>query len=219
MSRIERRRRLIIMGAGRQGRNINDICQVLEIEVVGFLDDTKAPGENINGVPVLGGFDRAQESALIEQAEWIVGIGENVIRRRLCQEIESRGGTLATIIHPACARSPSAVIGKGVYINAFSRLLANTRVGDYALIEGLSSIGTDSVLEEAVLIGPGCQLTAGCRIGACALIGAGAVVLGGAPVGRHSIIGAGATVASEIPDYVLAVGTPARVKRQLPRGR
>ena len=74
-------------------------------------------------------------------------------------------------------------------------------------------------LEEAVLIGPGCQLTAGCRIGACALIGAGAVVLGGARVGRHSIIGAGATVVSEIPDYVLALGTPARIERQLPRDR
>ena len=63
--------------------------------------------------------------------------------------------------------------------------------------------------------GPGCTLTAGCRIGEGAFLGAGTVVIGPARVGRHSVIGAGATVLSDIPDRVLAIGTPATVKKEL----
>jgi len=41
-------------------------------------------------------------------------------------------------------------------------------------------------------------------------LGAGAVVLDGVTIGRGSVIGAGAVVASDIPPYSLAVGTPAK---------
>ncbi len=49
-------------------------------------------------------------------------------------------------------------------------------------------------------------------------LGAGAVVLDGVTIGRGSVIGAGAVVASDIPPYSLAVGTPAKAvkdRRQL----
>ncbi len=42
-------------------------------------------------------------------------------------------------------------------------------------------------------------------------IGAGATVIQGMTIGSRSIIGAGATVITDIPDQVVAVGTPAKV--------
>jgi acetyltransferase-like isoleucine patch superfamily enzyme len=48
------------------------------------------------------------------------------------------------------------------------------------------------------------------EIGDGAWIGAHAVVVG-ARVGRGAVIGAGAVVTSDIPDYAIAVGIPARV--------
>ena len=50
-----------------------------------------------------------------------------------------------------------------------------------------------------------------------ALIGMGATVLNGAVIGKGAMIGAGALVTkgAVIPDYALAVGVPAKVKRQL----
>lgn len=205
----------MILGAGRQGRNISDICSVLRIEVLGFLDDTKPRGETVNQVAVLGGFELAEERELLDEADFIVGLGDNRIRRRLSNEIRARGGRLATVVHPSCAISPSARIGVGVYINACSRVLANACVGDYALIEGLATVGTDTIVGEAALIGSGCQLIGGSRVGTMALIGAGAVIVENTSVGDYSVIGAGATVVADIPDHVLAVGTPARVKRCL----
>jgi FlaA1/EpsC-like NDP-sugar epimerase len=69
----EPRRDLVILGAGRQGRNINDVCVTLGRPVLGFLDDTKPAKEKVNGVPVLGGFALARDAELLARAELIVG--------------------------------------------------------------------------------------------------------------------------------------------------
>jgi acetyltransferase-like isoleucine patch superfamily enzyme len=50
------------------------------------------------------------------------------------------------------------------------------------------------------------------RIGAGCWIGSGAVVL--ADVGRNTVVGAGAVVTRPLPDWVVAVGVPARVVRE-----
>ncbi|MFX3646522.1 MAG: gamma carbonic anhydrase family protein [Paenibacillus sp.] len=57
----------------------------------------------------------------------------------------------------------------------------------------------------------------GCRIGTGSLIGMGAILLNGADIGEYTLIGAGSVVTenSEIPPYTLALGTPAKVIREL----
>jgi len=59
----------------------------------------------------------------------------------------------------------------------------------------------------------------GCTIGDGTLIGMGAIILNGARIGAGSLVGAGALVpeGKEIPGGVLAIGSPARVVRQLSR--
>ena len=57
----------------------------------------------------------------------------------------------------------------------------------------------------------------GCSIGDGSLIGINSVILNHAVVGKHSLIGAGALIpeGKSIPDGVLALGTPAKVVRDL----
>lgn len=57
----------------------------------------------------------------------------------------------------------------------------------------------------------------GCSIGKGALIGIGAIVLNGAKVGEGAVIGAGAIVPEgrEIPPGVIALGSPAKVVREV----
>ncbi len=57
----------------------------------------------------------------------------------------------------------------------------------------------------------------GCTIADDALIGMGSIVMNGAKIGKNTIIGAGSLVGEgkEIPDRVLAYGTPAKVIRDL----
>ncbi|MEI6093321.1 MAG: gamma carbonic anhydrase family protein [bacterium] len=57
----------------------------------------------------------------------------------------------------------------------------------------------------------------GCKIGDNSLIGMGAVVLDGAEIGKDCLVGAGSVVTpgTQIPDNSLAIGSPAKVKREL----
>lgn len=75
---------------------------------------------------------------------------------------------------------------------------------------------------QPLLIGEGCTighkaLLHGCTIGDGALVGMGATVMNGARIGANAIVGAGALVQEgrDIPEGVLAVGSPARVVRRL----
>jgi len=52
------------------------------------------------------------------------------------------------------------------------------------------------------------------RIGDGSWLGHNTVVLPGVTIGRHVVIGAGSIVTSDIPDYSVAVGSPARVIRR-----
>ena len=228
MTSSDRNRRVIIMGAGREGRIAAEDCTVLGLEIAGFLDDTKSRDERINGIPVLGGFELVDDSCMIKEFEWIVScmikefewivaLGNNQVRRDLLTNIQERGGRVATLIHPTCLISPSARIGKGVRIGQYASVLPDTRIADFALFERYASIGADVVIGEGAFVGPGCQIAGACHIGCCTFIGIGASLIEGVRVGDHSIVGAGAAVTTNIPEHVLAVGVPARVKKSLSR--
>lgn len=56
-------------------------------------------------------------------------------------------------------------------------------------------------------------------IGNGSWLGHGAVVLPGVTIGRHVVVGANSVVTNDIPDYSVAVGSPARVIRRFEEGR
>lgn len=96
-------------------------------------------------------------------------------------------------------------------------------IGDVSMAEG-SNIQDGCVLHAdpgfPVLIGSYVTvghkaIIHGCEIGDGALIGMGAIVLNGAKVGKNAIVGAGALVTqgTVIPDGMLALGSPAKVRR------
>jgi carbonic anhydrase/acetyltransferase-like protein (isoleucine patch superfamily) len=95
------------------------------------------------------------------------------------------------------------------------------RIGDETSIQDNTVIHVDSKgfateVGDRVTVGHSVVLH-GCRIGHRALIGIGSILLNGAEVGDESMIGAGSLVTpgTKIPAGVLALGSPARVKRPL----
>jgi carbonic anhydrase/acetyltransferase-like protein (isoleucine patch superfamily) len=78
--------------------------------------------------------------------------------------------------------------------------------------------GTDPITEvgEGATIGHLCVVH-GAIIGTEALIGNGATVLDGAMIGSRALVAAGSTVPPrlQVPDGMLAVGTPARIAREV----
>jgi gamma-carbonic anhydrase len=97
----------------------------------------------------------------------------------------------------------------------FIRIGRRTNIQDLAVIHVTTDIHSarigDGVTVGHSAVVHGAVLEDGC------LIGMGAIILDGARVGQESMIGAGSVVplGMEIPPRVLAVGSPARVKRPL----
>lgn len=99
-------------------------------------------------------------------------------------------------------------------VNAI-RVGARTNIQDNCVLHVSDGVHSISIAEE-VTIGHG-VIAHGCTIERGALIGMGSRVLDGARVGALALVGAGALVGEgmEIPPRTLAVGVPARVKRDL----
>ena len=93
------------------------------------------------------------------------------------------------------------------------RIGSETSIQDNTVIH-VDSSGFSTIVGDRVTVGHGVVLH-GCRIGDDALIGIGSIVLNGAEVGDGAMIGAGSVVTpgTKIPAGMLALGSPARVRR------
>jgi carbonic anhydrase/acetyltransferase-like protein (isoleucine patch superfamily) len=95
------------------------------------------------------------------------------------------------------------------------------RIGELTNVQDgcLLHVTTDThplVIGSRVTIGHGAILH-GCTVADGALIGMGAIILDGATIGEEALIGAGALVTegTHIPPRTLAVGAPAKPRREL----
>lgn len=130
---------------------------------------------------------------------------------------------------------PTAWVAKGAVVRGDVTLEENANVWYNAVIRGDAAsvtVGKNSNVQDcAVLhVDKDCPLTIGqkvtvghgailhgCTVEDEALIGMGAIVLNGAVIGAGSIVGAGALVTANtvLPENSLAVGSPAKVIRQV----
>lgn len=90
----------------------------------------------------------------------------------------------------------------------------NTNIQDNAVVHNNTDMPT--IIGDNVTVGHSAIVHA-CTVGNNTLIGMGAIVLDNAEIGDETIIGAGSLIAQgkKIPSGVLALGSPAKVIREL----
>jgi len=202
----------VIVGAGRQGRNVVDIFGAGPgPPIAGYLDDTRPPGTVVDRHPILAGFGRMADRAFVRDHVWIVALGDNVIRQALCLRLADHGADFVNAIHASAFISDFATVGRGVFINAYTRVGSGARIRDWALIEGLTWVGCDVDFGEAARCGPNCVFAGGASVGECTFVGSGGVISNEVRVGAHCVVAANAAVVRDLPDSVRAQGLPARV--------
>lgn len=122
---------------------------------------------------------------------------------------------------PACVLGANCNIGQNVFI------ASGVSLGNGVKVQNNVSIYEGVTCEDDVFLGPSCVFTniknprsAIVRKGAYlktlvkkgATIGANATIVCGVEIGAYALIGAGAVVTKNIPDFALAMGTPAQIK-------
>ncbi len=97
----------------------------------------------------------------------------------------------------------------------YVRIGARTNIQDGTIIH-VSSKTHSTILEDEITVGHRVTLH-GCHVESGCLIGIGAILMDGVRVGANSLVGAGSllTPGTQIPPRSLALGSPARVKREL----
>jgi acetyltransferase-like isoleucine patch superfamily enzyme len=91
------------------------------------------------------------------------------------------------------------------------------KIGKYTMISGLTYIVPANHIfkrKDIPYLHQG-ETKCGIKIGNNVWVGARCVILDGVNIGNNSVIGAGSVVTKNIPPNVLAIGSPATIKREL----
>lgn len=202
---------LVILGAGGHGRVILDACQQAGIPVGGFIDNGKAAGSLIHGVPVLGDDGLLDDTGFCSDYRFIIGVGDTAIRRQLIERADGAGVCLATVIHPSAIVSPCSTVGAGTLINAGAVVNIDALIGRHCILNTRCSVDHDCRLGDNVHVCPGATLAGGVVCGTDAYIGSGATVLPNRRIGDRAVIGAGTTVIKDISADTTFVGPLGRL--------
>lgn len=120
-----------------------------------------------------------------------------------------------TLIHPTAYVSPLAQIGQGVFVGANSVIGPGAHLGDHVFVNRGVTIGHDTHIGAFSRVQPGANLGGLSRIGSGVTIAIGATLLERLVIGNGAFIGAGAVATEDVPEGVLVVGIPAKVKKAL----
>jgi sugar O-acyltransferase (sialic acid O-acetyltransferase NeuD family) len=206
---------LVFVGTGGQARELHALNDALggDWEPVGFLDDDPdKEGEQIHGLPVLGGVDWLASHHHVAVA---VGAAMTPARRHLVERIRAFGPRqFPTLVHPSSTVGAPVELGSGVFVCPGAVLTTDIKIGDHVLLNSGCILGHDTVIESFVTVGPGTHISGSVYLGEGADIGAGTSIIQGVNIGEWSIVGAGAVVIDHVPPNTTVVGVPGNVIKQ-----
>lgn len=206
--------KLAIYGTGGSGRELYEIISITREwdgrwEELVFIDDTKPEGEFLSCRMIP--FDSFCKLFPVDGVEVVIAVGEPSGRKALYERVTDAGYHLATIVHPTCALSPSAVFGQGVIVKDSVSISAGAVIKDNAYINGISMIGHDVEIGEHCQISSHVVIAGNTKIGSGVYIGISACVRDHIEIGDNAVIAMGAAVMKSVPANRTAMGNPARV--------
>jgi len=148
-----------------------------------------------------------------------LGIGSNAVRGRIHERLKSRGVTPEACIAPNAFIARDAVISAGAVICPGSVVNSRARIGEATIVNTLSGIDHDCVLDDLTQIAPGVSLGGSVVIGRNCFLGIKSAVFPNVRIGEGVIVMAGALVTKSVPDHVQVRGRPARIVKQLDAAR
>lgn len=203
---------VIIFGASGHANVIIDIIEKQnKYHIYGIFVDTPGMiGTKILGYPVL---DKIAD--FYGSTKGIIAVGDNFNRRLLAnkiREIDPRFEFISAI-HPSSIIGRDVCIGNGTVIAPGAILNTNVKIGEHCIVNTKASVGHDVTLGDFSTLAPGSTIGGNTDIGNLSTVSLGASVIHKTNIGNNTVIGAGATVVKNIPDGVVAYGTPAQVIR------
>lgn len=207
-------KKILIFGSSGHARSITEILEELDYEIVGFIDSFAPVGSKVLNYEVLGSEHiLAAADAKFKTHSVVIAVGENNSRSLVLQKLLRLNGKLEypAIISPQAQVAPGIPVGRGTVIMKSAIVNANSRIGNFVILNTAAVVEHDSVVDDFASLATGALLGGATHIGTKAFVGMGAQIIQKINIGCGSVVGAGSTVLADIPDNVLAVGSPAKI--------
>ena len=215
MKEAESETPVIVYGASGHGKVVADILQARGIQVEGFVDDDILKAGEVLGLKILGDGKWLVEQAASRPVAVALGIGDNFARRVVLERCIAAGARLLTPVHPSATIARSAILSPGAVVMAQAVINADAVIGRGAIINTGAIVEHDCRVGDFAHLSPKTAIGGQAQVGDFSWLGIGSVVIHGVNVGAGSIVGAGATVVRDIGNWVVAIGTPAHILRDI----
>ena len=142
-----------------------------------------------------------------------LGVYQPTHKKKIVETLNPDIEKFINIIHDGLDISNTSKLGRGVLINSKVSIAAHTTIGDFVSINRHVSIGHHTNIGDYCSINPGVNIAGNVTIGEGTTIGMGTNILHTVKIGKNSIIGSGSVVTKDIPDNVVAYGSPCKIIR------
>jgi sugar O-acyltransferase (sialic acid O-acetyltransferase NeuD family) len=195
---------LVIIGASGLAREVFDLAHVC----YGHLP-------HFNSIIHQMGYPKVLSSVAdyeIEEGDvFFCAIGKVSDRKKTTEIILKKGGTFINLIHPTAIISPSAKIGQGVAIKAFSSLASDVILRDFVFLQSSVIMGHDVIIESYCQVNSFAFFAGYVHVEELCTINAGAKLIQNVRVGTGATVGVGSVVLNKVKPNTTVFGVPAKV--------
>lgn len=201
---------LIFLGHSLQVLDFVDLCDRLGITIAGIIDSDYYTNTNEkDGIPIIGSELTANFNSLKETYDFFIGVNpvptvSRNINKRLhyIDIVDQYKLPCANLIDPDTRVNSRAVLGKGIYIGAYSVIGPYVVIKDHVQVCPTVGIGHHAVIGQNVILQRRSTVISTADIGDNTYVGLSAKLLkpDNMKVGKNSLIHPGVTVMRDIAD-------------------
>lgn len=203
---------LLIISAGKYGRVAlrlakDAIAAGAALRIKGFIDDRPDILKPFGYTePVIASAETYQPEP---NDRFICAVGDNDVRRRYTEMIESRGGVFTTLVHPTTTVAERATLGPGTIVEPYVYIGCDVQIGSHNVIGSHTCISHDNRMGNYNQVCGHSNFGGNVVVEDHVFFGLGAIVVPQIVVGRYSFIAAGSVVISNVPAGTKMFGNPA----------
>jgi sugar O-acyltransferase (sialic acid O-acetyltransferase NeuD family) len=202
--------KVYLVGYSGHAYVVADAARAIGVHINGYVQKERAD-DNPFDIPYAG-FERDSTIKVWqEESVFILGIGDNDIREKVAELLRSKEKRCLKLVHPGASVSHFTSIGAGTFVARGVLVNPMSYIGENVILNTGSVVEHDCRIGDGSHIAPRAVLAGNVSTGKKVFIGANAVVKQGVRIGSGAIVGAGAVVLRNIGPNEIWAGNPAKL--------
>jgi sugar O-acyltransferase (sialic acid O-acetyltransferase NeuD family) len=208
---------ILLFGGGLHATYCIDIInKENKYNIIGIADSIKDTGTELLGYKIIGRQEQLKELiANYDIHAGIITIGDNWSRKIVydCIKNQSPDFKFVNAIHPSTIIGMNVKLGVGIVIMAGCIINPNSIVGDFCFLATGAQIEHDCKIGDFASISAGSITGGKVNIGKYSAITLGVTIIDRLNIGENTVVGSGSLVTKDLPDNVIAYGSPSKIIR------